>query len=96
VKARLVIDDKIVFEDGSILQVRIWSAPRPVPPAIHGYKCCLFFGRPGRRLVGFDNERGKGDHKHILGEETADTFVSIEQLLRDFRTTVETAKGTSP
>ena len=52
-------------------------------------------GPPGRRLVGFDNERGKGDHTHILDAETAYTFVSIEQLLRDFRAAVETVKGTS-
>lgn len=94
-KAKLVLEDKIAFEDGSILQIRIWSVPRPVPPATHGYKYSLFFGRPGRRLVGFDNERGKGDHKHILDAETAYTFVSIEQLLRDFRAAVETVKGTS-
>ena len=93
--ARLVLEDKIAFEDGSILQVRIWSVPQPVPPATHGYKYRLFFGRPGRRLVGFDNERGKGDHKHVLDAEAAYTFVSIEQLLRDFRAAVETVKGTS-
>jgi hypothetical protein len=95
VKAGLVVDDKIVFEDGSILEIRIWSVLRPVPPTIHGYKYSLFFGHPGKRLVGFDNERGKGDHKHILGNETAYAFVSIEQLLRDFRGAVETVKGTS-
>ncbi len=94
-KARLVLDEKIVFEDGSILQIRIWSVARPVPPTLHGYKYSLFFGRPGVCLVGFDNERGKGDHKHVLDEETAYTFVSIEQLLRDFRAAVETVKGTS-
>jgi len=37
----------------------------------------------GVRLVGFDNERGKGDHGHVGGRELAYTFVSVERLLED-------------
>ena len=77
VKARLVLNEKTLFEDGSIIEVRIWSVPKPVPPTTHGYKYSLFFGRPGERLVGYDNERGKGDHKHVRGIETPYAFVSI-------------------
>jgi hypothetical protein len=43
--------------------------------------------------VGFDNERGKGDHKHVLGRESPHAFVSIARLLRDFREEVERVKG---
>jgi len=84
-----------MFEDGSIVEVRIWSVPKPVPPATHCYKYSVFFGRSGQRLIGFDNERGKGDHMHRLGIETPYVFVSIAQLLRDFRREVEIVKGTS-
>ena len=38
----------------------------------------------GVRVVGFDNERGKGDHCHIDGIELAYTFNGIEQLINDF------------
>jgi hypothetical protein len=31
----------------------------------------LFDGRPGIREVGYDNERGKGDHRHFEGTEKA-------------------------
>jgi hypothetical protein len=55
----------------------------------------LFFGRAGERLVGFDNERGKGDHCHILGIERPYRFVSITQLLQDFRRETEAMKGGS-
>jgi hypothetical protein len=34
----------------------------------------LFYGRPGLREVGNDNERGKGDHRHFQGTETPYTF----------------------
>ena len=45
----------------------------------HALKYSLFYGRNGRRLAGYDNERGKGDHKHIGAVETSYKFVSIEQ-----------------
>ena len=93
-KAQLVLSDKTVFEDGSIIELRIWSVPAPVRPSAHGYKYSLFFGRPGERLVAFDNERGKGDHKHVLGTETPYKFISIARLLADFREAVEAIKGT--
>ena len=92
-KAVLLLSDKTVFEDGSIMEVRIWSVPKPVPPATHGYKYSLFFGRPNARLVAFDNERGKGDHKHVLEVETPYVFISIARLLKDFRDQVESVKG---
>ena len=51
----------------------------PTPVQIY-----LFHGYPGIRLVAFDNERGKGDHRHIQDEETAYAFVSIQALLAGF------------
>ena len=94
VAAHLVLNEKTVFEDGSILQVRIWSVPKSVPSARHRCKYNLFYGRPGERLVGFDNERGKGDHKHVLGAETNYRCVSISQSLAECRTEVERVRGT--
>ena len=46
-------------------------------------------GRDGQRLVGYDNERGKGDHKHIRAVETRYKFVNIEKLVADFLADVE-------
>ena len=37
----------------------------------------------------YDNERGKGDHRHIGDVEEAYNFTSPEQLLDDFRRDVE-------
>lgn len=92
-KADLVIRERIVFNDGAILEVRIWSVPDPVPPSLHGYKYALFYGYPGERLICYDNERGKGDHRHHDAIETPYAFAGIEQLLRDFRADVEQLRG---
>jgi hypothetical protein len=45
--------------------------------------------RDGQRLVGYDNERGKGDHKHIGGREHKYRFTDIDTLVRDFLRDVE-------
>jgi hypothetical protein len=60
--AELIFEDKQLLQDGSIIQMRIWRVPSPVSPGTHTFKYSLFYGRPGRLGVLFDNERGKGDH----------------------------------
>ena len=51
--------------------MHIWKVPSPVQGSAHELKYRLFYGYPGRRLVCYDNERGKGDHRHIDGREEA-------------------------
>ena len=62
----------------------IWKLPRPVAGSAHSYKYRLFFGRNGMRLVGYDNERGKDDHRHLDGHEIPYDFTSVERLVQDF------------
>ena len=61
----------------------------PVPPSQHAFKYRLAFVRDGQRLVGYDNERGKGDHKHLGGRELKYRFTDIDTLLSDFLSDVE-------
>lgn len=82
--AELVIADKVVFDDGAIQEMVVWRVPAPVPPSSHGFKYRLFYGFVGRRLVGYDNERGKGDHRHIEDREEAYLFRDWETLIDDF------------
>jgi hypothetical protein len=74
--------------DDYLVEIVIWQVPQPVPGSCHAFKYRLFFGRNGQRLVGYDNERGKGDHKHVGNVEMPYHFQSIEQLLRDFEADV--------
>ena len=62
----------------------IWQVPLPVAGSRHQYKYRLYYGRSGRRIVGYDNERGKGDHRHRHGREAAYRFTTVERLVRDF------------
>lgn len=83
-KARLLARAKEVRDDGSIVEVVIWSLAEPVPPATHAYKYRLYYGQAGQDRVRYDNERGKGDHRHINGRELGYVFESIDALLDDF------------
>lgn len=92
-KAALIIRERRLFADGFIMEMVIWRVPKPVPPALHGFKYRFFYGRPGERLIGYDNERGKGDHRHYLGVEERYEFTSIEKLLDDFAEAVSNLRG---
>lgn len=91
--ATLVIDRKITFEDGIVVQAVVWELPIPLKGSPHRYKYRLFFGRHGECLVRFDNEQGKGDHKHVMGVEVPYTFRDIPTLLKDFHSEIERAGG---
>lgn len=94
-KARLPFHDRRLFDDGAIMEMKIWRVPDSVPPPTHGLKYSLFYSYPGRRLVGYDNERAKGDHRHLDDRELPYTFVSVEQLVADFLSDVPRIRGSS-
>jgi len=83
-KALLIDQSKRRLPDGGLIEWVIWQVPMPVPPTTHGFKYRLVYIRDGVRVVGFDNERGKGDHMHLDGQELPYTFTGIDQLLADF------------
>jgi hypothetical protein len=92
-KAELLLRQRLDYDDGGIVEMVLWRVPSPVPPSKHGLKYSLFYGRPGFRAVGYDNERGKGDHRHFRGIETDYRFTSVEQLIDDFWSDVQTLRG---
>lgn len=74
---------------GGIVEMVVWQVPEPVPPSEHPFKYRLVFVRDGERVVGYDNERGKGDHKHLGQRELRYKFVDIDTLMADFLRDVE-------
>jgi hypothetical protein len=81
-------DLKVEWDDGSIVQIKIWRLPEASAERPHRLKYSLFYGRPGERIIGYDNEAGKGDHRHYREVEEAYKFVTVERLLLDFWTDV--------
>ena len=91
--AQLIFRDKYVYADGAIREMVIWRLPHTDNERPHGLKYRLYYGYPGKSLVRYDNERGKGDHRHEGEHETRYTFISVEQLIRDFKADIERLRG---
>jgi hypothetical protein len=87
-EAKLVLRTRNAFS-GGVVEMVVWKLPLPVPPSTHLFKYRLVFVRGGQRLVGYDNERGKGDHKHVNAGELTYHFIDIDTLMRDFLRDVE-------
>lgn len=87
-KAALFHRSRAAFGLGFIEMV-IWHVPRPLSPSTHPYKYRLVYVVNGLRLVGYDNELSKGDHKHINGIERPYPFTSPDQLIADFLADIE-------
>lgn len=92
-KAELLQRQRFVFDDGTILEMVIWRLPRAVIGCDHPYKYRLYYGRRGVRYVGYDNERGKGDHRHLGAREEIYLFQNVETLVRDFLADVEVRRA---
>ena len=92
-KARLITRFKDVTPDGAVIELVVWRVPEPVRPSEHGFKYRAAYAVDGVRVVGFDNERGKGDHVHVRGTERRYTFTSVEQLIEDFIAAVDSARS---
>lgn len=91
--AHRIFYDRKDYPDGAILEMSIWAVPNAVPASLHRLKYSLFYGHPGQRLVGYDNERGKGDHRHIEGIEQPYAFTTPEALISDFLADVKRLRG---
>lgn len=82
--ARLLVGRRLDLAGGLIIQIRIWEWPTKSEERPHGLKYSLFLGRAGERIIGYDNEAGKGDHRHYRDREERYRFTTMETLIRDF------------
>lgn len=83
-RATLLLRERIPFSEDSFAELVLWRLPRALPGSDHSYKYRLAFVREGVCVVRFDNESGKGDHRHLSGRESSYRFVSPEKLIEDF------------
>ncbi len=92
---KLIRRDKDTRPDGVVIEIVIWEVDPAVLGSGHSYKYRLYAGRNGKTLVRYDNETGKGDHKHQGDDEREApfAFVSMQQTLRDFIREVDALTG---
>ena len=90
-KAILILNSKTILEDGRLIQRKIWQLASPDSSHKHGFKYSLYCGNSGVTIVRYDNESGKGDHKHVGKAEVEIVYLykSLQQLLIEFVSDIE-------
>ena len=82
-KARLITRIREAYGQGPIEGV-VWEVPALAQAPAHRIKYRLVYVVGGERVVSYDNERGKGDHKHIHGVQVPYRFKDVPTLIQDF------------
>lgn len=71
------------------MELVVWRLPKPVPGSLHDKKYRLAYVVKGVCVIRYDNEAGKGDHRHVGEKEYEYVFSTIEALLADFQRDIE-------
>ncbi len=82
--AELLLHERHQVADDAFAELRIWRVPSKVRGSRHEYKYALAYVVAGVCVLRYDNEAGKGDHRHIGDREEPYRFTSPERLLADF------------
>jgi hypothetical protein len=94
-KATLIHEYHQKFPSGARVDIVIWQLPEAAAERPHRLKYRLnYCTADSTTLVRYDNEQGKGDHKHVAGVQLEYQFKSIRQLFEDFRADVLEQGGT--
>jgi hypothetical protein len=83
-KAQLLIQTNQRFHADAVAHLTIWTLPMPVRGSQHHYKYRLAYVVNDVCVLRYDNEAGKGDHRHIGDVETSYTFIDTDTLIDDF------------
>jgi len=83
-KARELFNRRVLVTEQAFAELVLWEVPEPLSGSKHRYKYRLAFVVAGACVLRYDNEAGKGDHKHVSGKEVKYRFVSADKLVADF------------
>ena len=88
-KAVSILRERITLDDDSFVELVVWKLPEKLAGSAHDFKYRLVLVSRNICVLRYDNEAGKGDHKHLGDEEIDYAFGGLEQLQRDFWADVE-------
>jgi hypothetical protein len=85
IKAVELICTRIAYSESAFAELVLWRLPKPLEGSLHGFKYRLAYIVRGECVLRYDNEVGKGDHRHFGEKESAYVFTTPEQLVADFQ-----------
>ena len=84
-KAIELLRTRVVYSPTAFAELVLWQLPTPLPGSRHLFKYRLAYVVDEECVLRYDNEAGKGDHRHFGGEESRYRFSSPEKLIADFQ-----------
>ena len=87
-KAVQLVWTRITYSQTAFVELVLWQVPKPVTGSAHLFKYRLAYVVDGECVLRYDNEVGKGDHRHFSGEESVYAFSTPEKLIADFQADV--------
>ena len=89
-KATALVRRRVVVAQDAFVEVVVWRVGQPIPPSRHPFKYRFAYVVAGQCVILYDNERGKGDHRHFGARQRPYSFTSPDRLMADF--TVDIAR----
>jgi hypothetical protein len=88
-KATLLLDERHVVVANAFVELVVWRLGAGLPGREHDFKYRLALVVDGKCVLRYDNESGKGDHRHIGKKELPYVFTTPQGLLDDFWSEVD-------
>jgi hypothetical protein len=88
-KAELLVDERHVLDARTFVEIVVWHLPRPARASKNRFKYRLALVIDGACVLRYDNEAGKGDHRHVGSREEIYHFTDPDTMLEDFWRDVE-------
>lgn len=94
--AKLLVRQRVEVGRAAFAELVIWQVPQPLPGSSHAFKYRLAYVVDGECVLRYDNEAGKGDHRHRRGRESPYAFRSPRQLAADFFEDIQRYRSEHP
>lgn len=88
-RAELLLRERHQLSPDSFVEIRVWRVAESVRGSTHEFKYSLAYVVAGKCVLRYDNEPGKGDHKHLNTVEVPYRFITPARLLADFWSDVD-------
>jgi hypothetical protein len=88
-KAAELFRQRIIHAENKFAELVLWCLPQPLSGSANSFKYRLAYVVNEECVLRYDNEAGKGDHRHWGDKEFHYSFSTPENLLADFQRDIE-------
>ncbi len=80
-----LVNTRVVYSETAFAELVLWALPKALAGSGHRYKYRLAYVVRGVCVIRYDNEAGKGDHRHYGRKESAYAFTNPDNLIAAFQ-----------